>query len=197
MFNSLTGRISGKRPGQLFLETGGIEWDIAMPESSLSRLPESGSDTRVFIYLHHRDDQMRLFGFATPEERALFLELLKVDGVGARQAIRILSGGTIEQFVARLDAGDIDSLAQFPGIGKKTAQKIVLALRGKLSLQGEEPGGGFSELAEALVEMGFDRKRAAESIARVVDEMQQETSGAPTEEEILKKAIVRLSGPER
>lgn len=198
MFNSLSGRITEKRPGLLFLQTGGVEWEIAVPESSLGQLPAAGRDVRVFVHLYHREDQMRLFGFATSEERSLFLELLKVDGVGPRQAIRVLSGGTVEQFVSRLDAGDIDALARFPGIGKKTAQKIVLALRGKLSLRSEEGGGrGYEEIAAALVEMGFDRRQASEAVAAAVEGMAGASPQGPTEEEILKNAILRLSTSDR
>lgn len=197
MFNSVSGRITEKRPGQLFLATDGIEWDITMPESSLAGLPEPGADVRVFVYLHHRDDQMRLFGFASPEERAVFLELLKVDGVGPRQAMRILSGGSVEQFVAKLDEGDADSLARLPGLGKKTAQKIVLALRGKLSLQPTAGAGQFEEITAALSEMGFDRKQAAEAVSAAAEEVGAQSPGTPSEEELLKRAIVHLSGSER
>ena len=196
MFNSVSGRITSKRPGQLFLENGGVEWDITMPDSSIARLPALGQEVRVFTYLHHRDDQMRLFGFAAPEERTLFLELLKVEGVGPKQAIRILSGGTIEQFIARLDEGDSDALSQFPGIGKKTAQKIILALRGKLSLEEEASGGGYEEITAALIEMGYDRRRAAEAVSAVAEELKAVEGGA-AEEAILKRAILRLSGTER
>lgn len=197
MFNSVSGRITEKRPGQLFLATGGIEWDVAMPESSLAHLPEAGADVRVFVYLHHRDDQMRLFGFASPEERTVFLELLKVDGVGPRQAMRILSGGSLEQFIACLDDGDADSLARLPGLGKKTAQKIVLALRGKLSLQPTAGGGRFEEITAALAEMGFDRKQAEEAVVVAAEEIGAQSSEAATEEQLLKRAIVHLSGSER
>lgn len=197
MFNSVTGRITEKRPGQLFLENNGVEWDITIPDSSLARLGTVGAQARIFVYLHHRDDQMKLFGFSAPEERTLFLELLKVEGVGPRQAIRILSGGTIEQFIARLDEGDADALSQLPGIGKKTAQKIVLALRGKLSLEPEGGRQGNDEIAAALIDMGFDRRRSAESVAAVLEEIRKESSNPASEEEILKRAILRLSGSER
>lgn len=197
MFNSLFGRISGKQPGQLFLETAGVEWDIAMPDSALSALPDAGSQARVFTYLHHRDDQMRLFGFSSPEERALFLDLLKVDGVGPRAALRIMSGGPVEQLIERLDEGDVDSLARFPGIGKKTAQKIVLALRGKLRVQAGSTPRGHEEIAAALTEMGFDRRQASEAVASVAADLQKRGPQQPTEEEILKEAILRLSGTER
>lgn len=197
MFNSVSGKITEKRPGQLLLATGGIEWDVAMPESSLSGLPEAGAEARVFVYLYHRDDQMRLFGFASPEERTVFLELLKVDGVGPRQAMRILSGGSIEQLIAHLDEGDVDSLARFPGLGKKTAQKIVLALRGKLSLQPTAARGRFEEITAALTEMGFDRKQANEAVAAAAEEIAEQSTEEPSEEQLLKRAIVHLSGPER
>ncbi len=196
MFNSVAGRITAKRPGRLFLENGGVEWDITMPDSSIARLPTVGQEARVFTYLHHRDDQMRLFGFAAPEERTLFLELLKVEGVGPKQAIRILSGSTIEQFIARLDDGDTDALSQFPGIGKKTAQKIILALRGKLTLEEESVGTGFEEITAALIDMGYDRRRAAEAVSAIAEELKAEEGGA-AEETILKRAILRLSGTER
>jgi Holliday junction DNA helicase RuvA len=193
----VSGRITEKRPGQLFIENNGIEWDITMPDSSMARLASVGAQARIFVYLHHRDDQMKLFGFAAAEERTLFLELLKVEGVGPRQAIKILSGGTIEQFVARLDEGDADALAQLPGIGKKTAQKIVLALRGKLSLEAEGGGQGYDEISTALIDMGFDRRRSAEAVAAVVEEIQKESPKPPSEEEVLKRAILRLSGSDR
>jgi Holliday junction DNA helicase RuvA len=198
MFNSVSGRITAKHPGGVFIENGGIEWDIMVPDSSLQRLPSVGAEARIFVYLHHRDDQMRLFGFSAPEERTLFLELLKVGGVGPRQAIRILSGGTVEQFISRLDDGDADALARLPGIGKKTAQKIVLALRGKLSLESQGTvQEGATEIAAALFEMGFDRRRSAEAVAATVEELRKESSESPTEEEILKRAILRLSDSER
>lgn len=197
MFNSVRGRVAAKRVGQLFLENGGVEWDITMSQASLGELPEIGSEARVFVYLYHRDDRMRLYGFATDEERSVFLELLKVDGVGPRQAIRILSGGSLEQFLARLDAGDVDSLTRLPGLGKKTAQKIVLALRGKLSLKAKDESSGFEDITAALVDMGFEKKQAEKAVSAALEELHGESDREPVENEVLKHAIVHLSGPER
>lgn len=198
MFNSLTGKITSKRPGALFLSTGGVEWDIAMPEASMDALPAVGAEARVYLYLHHRDDQMKLYGFAQTSERVLFLELLKVDGIGPRQALRILSSTPPEMFLPILDAGDVEALSRTPGIGKKTAQKIVLTLRGKLRLEEHEASSSSDELVAALVEMGFERKQAVEAVDAAMRELvDDKASGASGEEEIMRRAIVRLSAGTR
>ncbi|HUZ18019.1 MAG TPA: Holliday junction branch migration protein RuvA [Spirochaetia bacterium] len=194
MFNSLSGTVTFKSAGVVHLMTGGIEWDITMPEASLDRLPAVNETAQIFIYLYHRDDQMRLFGFADPNERKIFLELQKVDGVGPRQALRILSGTPPEMLLPILDAGDIDALARTPGVGKKTAQKIVLALRGKLTFEGDAAAGPADDMVAALGEMGFDKKLAQEAVAAVTKELAEAgESGADHEEEIMRRAIVRLS----
>ncbi len=198
MFNSLTGKITSKRPGALFLSTGGVEWDIAMPEASMDALPAVGAEARVYLYLHHRDDQMKLYGFAQTSERVLFVELLKVDGIGPRQALRILSSTPPEMFLPILDAGDVEALSRTPGIGKKTAQKIVLTLRGKLRLEEHEASSSSDELVAALVEMGFERKQAVEAVDAAMRELvDDKASGASGEEEIMRRAIVRLSAGTR
>jgi Holliday junction DNA helicase RuvA subunit len=130
----------------------------------MDALPAVGAEARVYLYLHHRDDQMKLYGFAQTSERVLFLELLKVDGIGPRQALRILSSTPPEMFLPILDAGDVEALSRTPGIGKKTAQKIVLTLRGKLRLEEHEASSSSDELVAALVEMGFERKQAVEAV---------------------------------
>jgi holliday junction DNA helicase RuvA len=194
MFNSLSGRITFKSAGVIHLTTGGIEWDITMPEASLERLPGVNEEAQVFVHLHHRDDQMRLFGFADPNERRIFLELQKVDGVGPRQALRILSGTPPEMLLPILDAGDIDALARTPGVGKKTAQKIVLALRGKLTFASNAPAGPADDMIAALGEMGFDKKLAQEAVTLATKELAEAgESGADHEDEIMRRAIVRLS----
>ena len=193
MFNSLFGRITDKHAGALYLETAGIEWDIAMPVPSLLSLPPVGESVRVYTYLYHREDQVRLFGFASSAERALFFELLKVDGVGPRQAIKVLSGLPFDLLLHALEQGDVDALSRAPGLGKKTAQKIVLALRGKLVLEEQKERSAFDEIVEALVEMGFDRKLAAEAVRTTAEELGVEGLGRENEQELLRRSIVRLS----
>ena len=147
MFNSLTGTVTGWSGDSVFLTTGGIEWRCMATARTLSVIPQEGEDLRLFVYLHHREDQLGLYGFASDAEREVFLDLIKVSGIGPRQALKILSGMSTEEFVECLEAGDADRLAKIPGLGKKTAGKIVLALKGKLSL---EPSGAPSRFAEIV-----------------------------------------------
>ena len=91
MFNSLTGIITGKFPKQVFIDTNGVEWDLCVPDSNLDMLPPVGNEARIFTWLQHTDQLMTLYGFASAEERTVFLDLLKVDGVGPKGAVKIMS----------------------------------------------------------------------------------------------------------
>ena len=121
MFNSLKGTVSQKNAVSVHLQTDFIEWDLLAPGSTLDSLPQVGDTVRLFTYLHHREDQLALYGFASREERNLFLDLLKVGGIGPRQALKILSGMSVEEFVGSLNSDDVDGLSRVPGLGKKTA----------------------------------------------------------------------------
>jgi Holliday junction DNA helicase RuvA len=196
MINSLKGVLTGKNAGKFYLETGGLEWEIESSYTTISSLPAEGSQVRVFTHLYHREDSMRLFGFADEEERFLFLNLMKVNGIGPKQALRILSSTTSEFFSRILEDGDAAALSRIPGLGLKTAQKIILALKGKLSFRGES---GQSEQAGdivlALEDMGFDRKKAAAVIKALTEELGAEgVAGAELEKECFRQAIIRLSG---
>ena len=131
MVNSIRGILTFKAPGLAGMETGGVEWALEVSATSLSRLPALGAEVRLYTHLHHVQDSMRLYGFADIDERRLFLALLSVSGVGPALARKILSGTTPERFIAALETEDIESLGAIPGLGKKTAQKIVLQLRGE------------------------------------------------------------------
>ncbi len=199
MFNSLSGRITAKRDGSLYLESAGIEWDIVAPASALAALPPVGSVARVYIYLHHREDQVRLFGFSSALERALFLDLLKVEGVGPKQAVKIMSGISPELLASALDNGDVEALSRLPGLGVKTAQKMILALRGKLTREaGEDQPQAYADIVNALVEMGFERRLAVEAVRASAAELGREglpeTDADPElEKELMRLSIVRLS----
>ena len=143
---------------------------------------------------------MRLFGFLTPAERSLFLDLTKVDGIGPKQALKILSGLDGAALEAALEAGDVARLQSIPGIGKKTAQKMVLALKGQLT--GLHDTGRtetakkseFEDIITALINMGYDRKRAAETVESVAQSMRaKDIDPAAKEEELFRTAIVNLS----
>ena len=191
MWNSLTGMLTHKGEDGIHLQTGPVEWEISVSAYTLSQLPPAGREVRIFTHLHHREDGMKLFGFSQERERDVFLELQKVGGVGPRQTLKILSGISPEGFVRSLDAGDVEALTRLPGLGLKTAQKIILSLRGKLTLTEEREETGHGELIDSLVNMGFDRRLVKEAVLRAAAE--GEESGTLTEQELFRKALVNLS----
>ncbi len=195
MINSITGTFSGRSGSLLFLAFNGIEWAIEATESAIIHAASVKTPVKVYTYLHHREDQMTLYGFHTTEERAVFMELIKVSGIGPKQAMRMLSGIGTEDLVRALDAGDTDRLSLLPGIGKKTAAKIVLALRGKLKLDdGEKGKEQFPDIIEALTGMGFDRRKCRKAL----DELSKDPkyaglTGDELEKNLFRDAIVYLS----
>lgn len=195
MFNSLYGTITHKDDSKIFLELNGIEWQIVMPFNSITKLPQSGEKARIYTYLQHSQDNMQLFGFGNPRERVLFLDLLKVGGIGPRQAVKILSSIEVDNFIKQLDDNDVDALTRLPGLGKKTAQKIILTLRGKLSFEEHTVSQtADSDIINALVDMGFDRKASEAAVMRAAEE--EESKNAPDsgkEQIIFRRAIILLS----
>ena len=196
MFNSLTGEITFKGDEKLCLQVGGVEWELTVSRKAADRLPAAGQVARVYTHLVHREDAMRLYGFADEAERALFLDLQKVDGVGPRGALKMLSGVDREAFAAALDRDDLDALSAVPGVGKKTAQKIILALKGKLTPVGDGKGRPVEEdITTALVGMGFDRKTARSAVAAALNALAgRKLSGEELERELLRQALSIASG---
>lgn len=194
MFNSIRGTITEKFGDGVYILCGGVEWDIAVPATDVARLPASGEEARVFTWLYHREDQMKLYGFSGAERRATFLELLKVEGIGPKGALKILGGIGQEELLAALDAEDVARLEAVPGLGKKTAQKMILALKGKLSPARPMSETPYGDLVEALTGMGYERRAAAEALAKAAEELPPESAGAEKETELFKKAIVHLAG---
>ena len=194
MYNSIRGIVTEKQGDSIFILSGGIEWDIAMPATDLGRLPDEGEEARVFTWLYHREDQMKLFGFADPGRRSTFLELLKVEGVGPKGALKILGGINQDDLERALENEDLARLEAVPGLGKKTAQKMILALKGKLATAKAVPQTPYAELVEALVGMGYDRRAATEALAKAEAEVPPGTVGADKEKLLFKEAIVFLSG---
>ena len=215
MFNSLSGTITGKFPQKLYLDTHGIEWDITAPDTSLDALPPVGESARVFTYMQHTEASMTLFGFASDRDRALFFDLLKVDGVGPKSAVKIMSSVSLSQLVAALDEGNLAALEKIPGLGKKTAQKMLLQLKGKLTIdedspragrqgQGSNRQGDYADLISALADMGYDKRDIEAVISRLVEELSaaQPKAGekpfaellpSAKEEILFRRAIVELA----
>lgn len=207
MFNSISGIITAKLPATLRIETNGLEWDLMVPALSLDVFGPVGSRAKVYTWLYHREDQMRLFGFASAPERDLFFDLMKVDGIGPKQAIKILSSIPVPELEKALEDADLSRLESAPGIGKKTAQKMILALKGKLTSAdtGTPNGKGarnipHEDIVNALADMGFDRRLVIETVESLSRNLAAEGGpggnpepGSSQEQEIFRQAIIALS----
>jgi Holliday junction DNA helicase RuvA len=193
MFNSIRGILTEKQSDCVFILSGGIEWDISMPATDIGRLGPEGEEARVFTWLYHREDQMKLFGFVETGRRSTFLELLKVEGIGPKGALKILGGIDQDDLERALETEDIARLEAVPGLGKKTAQKMILALKGKLALVKAVSATPYGEIVEALVGMGYDKRAAAEALAKAEKEINRDIIGAEREKLLFKEAIVNLS----
>ena len=204
MFNSITGIITGKFPKQVFIENNGIEWDICMPDSNLEMLPPVGNETKVFTYLQHTDMIMSLFGFASADERTLFFDLLKVEGIGPKGAIKIMSSVSSGRLMEVLERGDVEMLEKVPGVGKKTAAKMMLALKGKLSLSETstvvrvEKPVAFGDVINSLASMGYDKRLVEQKVANLVEVLSAEPGFADKsqkekEDLIFRRVIVEMA----
>lgn len=205
MFNSLTGVVTGKFPQKLFIETNGIEWDVTVPDTSLEKIPSVGIKGRVFVWMQHTENLMSLFGFATENERALFFDLLKVDGIGPKGAVKIMSNISVAALAEILDSGDVDALKKVPGVGPKTAGKIILSLKGKLSFVSNEKissavrkNNSYADVIDALVSMGYDRAKAEDAVSKISSELQSDEkfsllSQNAKEDSVFKKSILELA----
>jgi Holliday junction DNA helicase RuvA len=192
MFNSIRGTITGKNPDSVFILSGGVEWDIAVPATDIGKLPPPGDEGRLFTWLYHREDQMKLYGFADEKRRAAFLEIIKVEGIGPKGGLRILGGIDQAELEEALEAGDLARLERVPGLGKKTAQKMILALKGKLARG--EAASPYGDLAEALAGMGYERREAQEALGKAAEELGPGAPGSEREALLIRKAIAHLSG---
>ena len=204
MFNSISGIITGKFPKQLFIENNGIEWDICVPDSNLDMFGTVGSEARVFTWLSHTDVSMALYGFASAEERSLFFDLLKVDGIGAKGAVKIMSSVSSGRLTEVLENGDLEMLEKIPGVGKKTAGKMLLALKGKLSLSSTVrvvdlgKNAEFSDVIDSLSSMGYDKKLVEQKVLQLVEVLKGDKdfvgkSQKEKEDILFRRVIVELA----
>lgn len=204
MFNSLSGIITGKFPQKLYLDTHGIEWDVTCPNSALENLPDVGCEGRVYVWMQHTDNLMNLYGFASDRDRSLFFDLLKVDGIGPKGAVKIMNNISTDQMVAILENGDLGLLEKVPGVGKKTAAKMLLQLKGKLTLESNTSTGTkknsspYADVISALVDMGYDKSKAADAVEKIVgqfsaDETFAKAGQSQKEDLIFRSAIVELA----
>ena len=201
MIASLRGLLLEKHPNQVIVDVHGVGYDVTIPVSTFSTLPEVGREVSLRIHTHVREDALALFGFLTANEKLLFEKLTGVSGIGPKLAITVLSGLPVSDLVAAIRGGALEVLVRVPGIGKKTAERIVLELKDKLDLLSAvgsssqvvavKPKSSFSQAEEdvisALINFGSNR---ASSEAAVLKAKQE--SGAVDDFESLFRRALKL-----
>jgi Holliday junction DNA helicase RuvA len=175
MIAHLRGKLLAKHPNQVVLETAGVGYEVNISVPTFSDLPAAGSEVALHIHTHVREDLIALYGFSQPAEKQLFEKLMTVSGIGAKLAITILSGMAADELAGAIRGNDLARLTKIPGIGRKTAERMVLELRDKLP-----PAAGVSTPAQpamssmeedvisALINLGYQRPIAEKVLAAVV-----------------------------
>src|SRR5580698_8397369 len=152
MIALLRGVLLEKHPNQAVVEAGGVGYDVAIPVSTYTHLPETGHEVRLRIHTHVREDVLALYGFLTQDEKAMFERLIGVSGIGPTLAVKVLSGLAAAELVQFIRRGEVDRLVRIPGIGKKTAERMILELRDKLPAATGASDTSISTLASAVEE---------------------------------------------
>lgn len=169
MIAHLRGRLVAKHPNQAVVECGGVGYDVTITVPTYTALPADGAETSLHIHTHVREDQIALFGFLRVEEKRLFEKLLIVSGIGPKLAVTILSGMPVADLVGSIRDGDIARLTKIPGIGKKTAERMVLELKEKLDEFTAAPAPPKAtpieeDVISALVNLGYQRANAERAL---------------------------------
>jgi len=175
MIALLRGILLEKHPNQAIVEAAGVGYDVTIPVSTFTKLPDSGAEVRLKIHTHVREDALALYGFLTQDEKALFEKLISVSGIGPTLAVKILSGLAAADLILSIRRGEVDKLVKIPGVGKKTAERMVLELRDKLPAPGgDEPGTPQQEalsptdqdVLSALLNLGCGRPQAETAVRK-------------------------------
>jgi Holliday junction DNA helicase RuvA len=161
MIGRVSGRLLTKQPPQITVDVNGIGYEIDVPMSTLYQLPATGAEVTLYTQLVVREDAHLLYGFATEAERALFRQLIKISGIGARTALSVLSGLSVAELREAVRGQDIARMTKIPGIGKKTAERLLLELRDRLDFKGGESSGsaaapGTGDVVNALSALGYN-----------------------------------------
>ncbi len=173
MIGRIAGTLLEKNPPQIVVEAGGVGYEMEVPMSTFYNLPATGERVTLLTHLVVREDAHLLYGFASDAERRVFRQLLKISGVGARTSLAVLSGMSVAELAQTVAAQDAARLVRIPGIGKKTAERLLLELKGKL---GEEalagvalnrPQSAAGDVTHALLALGYNEKEAAHAVKQL------------------------------
>ncbi len=197
MIGQLRGRLAEKRPNHVLIDVGGVGYVVQVPLSTYAALGELHTEVTLLIHTHVREDALALYGFVSAREKHLFEMLLSASGVGPALALKILSGMNVEELVPAIRASDLARLTRIPGVGRKTAERMVVELKDKLEAvaaetekPGASPAGVEADVVSALVNLGYEA-RAAEGAAA---EAKREAGGGNFEK-LLRRALQALSAP--
>jgi holliday junction DNA helicase RuvA len=195
----LRGKLLEKHPNQVIVETGGVGYDVVIPISTFSALPEAGSEVQLRIHTHVREDALSLFGFLTTDEKTIFEKLISVSGIGPTLAIKVLSGMATSDLTTAIRNDHVEQLVRIPGVGKKTAERIVLELKDKLEGVAAVAAAGVpatltasalsvieQDVMSALLNLGCNRASAEAAVRKA------KTAGAPAEFEPLFRKSLEL-----
>ncbi|HEU4517627.1 MAG TPA: Holliday junction branch migration protein RuvA [Steroidobacteraceae bacterium] len=191
MIGHLRGRLVRKAPPALIVDVNGVGYELEAPMSTFYRLPEVGSEVELATHLVVREDAHLLYGFATEDERRLFRDLLRVTGIGPKIGLALLSGIDVDTFMRCVEAQDAAALTRIPGVGRKTAERLLVEMRDRISALGQMPastpkggvaGGARAEAYAALVALGY---RPVE-VNRLLQGVEQEGAGT---EELIRRAL--------
>jgi Holliday junction DNA helicase RuvA len=161
LIGRLSGKLAAKQPPQVLVDVGGVAYELDVPMSTFYSLPATGEAVSLYTHLVVREDAQTLYGFATLEERSAFRQLIRISGVGARTALAVLSGLSVADLAQAVTLQEAAPLTRIPGIGKKTAERLLLELKGKLAEVGATAGGQqASDVVNALVALGYSDKEA-------------------------------------
>ncbi len=198
MIGYLRGTIFEKTPNEIIVEAAGVGYEVVIPISTYTVLPDTGASVSLRIYTHVREDALTLFGFATPEEKAVFERLISVSGIGPKLAVTVLSGLATAELITAIRTGDVPRLVRIPGVGKKTAERMVLELKDKLAGVEAHVGSDGAvavgpalsilerDVLSALQNLGCSRPAAEEAVRKVKER------GAPEEFEPFFRAAMGL-----
>ena len=196
MIAHLRGRILRKGPQEVVLDVAGVGYRVVIPVSTFYRLGEPGHETELHTYTHVREDTLALYGFLTAGEQDLFERLISVSGVGPKLAVNILSGIEAPDLVSALRTSDLSRLTRVPGVGKKTAERLIVELKDKMpaAAADEAPaaragGGPKEDLLSALVNLGYSRGEVERGVDRALQE-----DGSGRFEDLLRRALRIVAG---
>lgn len=200
MFALITGKLAAKSANEVVVDVGGLGYQVFIPLSTFYELPEKGDSVTFHIHTHVKEDAIQLFGFQTPEEKAIFQHMIQVSGIGPKLAINVLSGISAPELVRAVSGGDLARLVSVPGIGKKTAERVILELKDKFAKlareQSPEPERALptddmamQDALSALVNLGYKEHLAKKAL----DMVRESLDGELSLEELLKRALKLLS----